>query len=107
MTAERLSKTSNSGAWDVLAFVQALAAEATAGRIEIPSFPDVALQIRRVLSDDDCDTGTVARIASAEPALAARLLQMANSVALNPGRSKVTELRSAISRIGFSQVRTA
>jgi HD-like signal output (HDOD) protein len=39
--------------------------------------------------------------------MAAKLLQIANSAALNPNGSKITELKSAIARIGFSNVRTA
>src|SRR5688572_22088366 len=63
--------------------------------------------MRRVLADENCDTNQVARVAGAEPALAAKLLRMANSVALNPGGLKVTELKSAIARLGFSNVRSA
>lgn len=92
---------------EAFAFVQQLALEMSAGKIEIPSFPDVAVRIRKVLSDENCDTGQIARVVSAEPAMAARLLQMANSAALNPNGSRITELKSAIARIGFSNVRTA
>lgn len=88
-------------------FVQELATAATRGKIEIPSFPEVAMRIRNVLANDDCDTAQVAKVAGAEPALAAKLLHMANSAALNPHGTRVTELKSAIARIGFSHVRTA
>lgn len=91
---------------DAFAFVQTLAMEMSAGKIEIPSFPDVAVRIRKVLADENCDTAQIAKIVSAEPAMAARLLQMANSAAINPNGVKITELKSAIARIGFSNVRT-
>ena len=80
------------------AFVQSLALEMSAGKIEIPSFPDVAVRVRKVLSDENCSATQIARVVSAEPAMAAKLLQMANSVALNPNGSKITELKSAIAR---------
>ncbi len=89
------------------AFVQSLALEMSAGKIEIPCFPDVAVRVRKVLSDENCSAAQVARVVSAEPAMAAKLLQMANSVALNPNGSKITELKSAIARIGLSNVRSA
>jgi len=89
------------------AFVQALALEMSAGKIDIPSFPDVAVRVRKVLADENCSAAQIARVVSAEPAMAAKLLQMANSVALNPGGAKVTELKSAIARIGLANVRTA
>ena len=89
------------------AFVQALALEMSAGKIEIPSFPDVAVRVRKVLADENCSATQIARVVSAEPAMAAKLLQMANSAALNPNGSKITELKSAIARIGLSNVRSA
>jgi HD-like signal output (HDOD) protein len=92
---------------EAFAFVQALALEMSAGKIEIPSFPDVAVRIRRILADENCDTGQIAKVVSAEPAMAAKLLQIANSAALNPNGNKISELKSAIARIGFSNVRTA
>jgi HD-like signal output (HDOD) protein len=107
MSVETQATNSSTGNWDAFVFVQALAAEASTGRIQLPCFPDVAVRMRRVLADENCDTGQVARVASAEPALAAKLLRMANSVALNPGGLKVTELKSAIARLGFSNVRSA
>jgi hypothetical protein len=33
------------------AFVQQLAAELSKGKVELPSFPDIALRIRKVLAD--------------------------------------------------------
>jgi len=42
-----------------------------------------------------------------EPALAARLLRIANSASLNRSGRPVTELRTAISRIGYNMVRSA
>jgi HD-like signal output (HDOD) protein len=65
------------------------------------------VRIRKILADENCDTGQIAKVVGAEPAMAAKLLQMANSAALNPNGSKITELKSAIARIGFSNVRTA
>jgi HD-like signal output (HDOD) protein len=107
MSPDTQATNSSTGNWDAFVFVQALAAEASTGRIQLPCFPDVAVRMRRVLADENCDTGQVARVAGAEPALAAKLLRMANSVALNPGGLKVTELKSAIARLGFSNVRSA
>lgn len=107
MSADRQENIAGPSHKAAFAFIQQLAQESSAGKIEIPSFPDVAVRIRKVLADDNCDTAQVAKVVSAEPAMAARLLQMANSVALNPNGAKITELRSAIARIGFANVRTA
>lgn len=92
---------------DAFSFVQALALEMSAGKIEIPSFPDVAVRVRKVLADENVSAQQVARVVSSEPALAAKLLQISNSVALNPNGQRVIELKSAIARIGLSMVRSA
>jgi HD-like signal output (HDOD) protein len=42
-----------------------------------------------------------------EPRLAARLLQMANSAAFNPSGRPLTDLRSAITRLGYQVVQSA
>lgn len=106
MSAQHQGNIAGPSNKEAFAFVQALALEMSAGKIDIPSFPDVAVRIRKILADENCDTGQIAKVVGAEPAMAAKLLQMANSAALNPNGNKITELKSAIARIGFSNVRT-
>jgi HD-like signal output (HDOD) protein len=107
MSAEHAGNIAGPSNKDAFAFVQTIALEMSAGKIEIPSFPDVAVRVRKVLADEDVDAQKVARVVGSEPALAARLLQIANSAALNPNGQKAVELKSAIARIGLSMVRTA
>jgi len=87
--------------------VEALHVELAGEKIDLPSFPDVAARVRRALTNEQVDVEHVVRIVSAEPALAARLMQLANSAALNPGGRRFTDLRSAVSRIGFNMARSA
>jgi HD-like signal output (HDOD) protein len=47
------------------------------------------------------------RIVGSEPALAARMLKMANSAALNRSGKSVGDLRTAINRMGYNMVRSA
>lgn len=86
-------------------FVQSLADELSRGHVEIPSFPDIALRVRKVLADDNATPETIVRVIGSEPALAARVLTLANSAALNPSGSPVTGLRGAVTRIGFEMLR--
>ncbi len=88
-------------------FVRSLAGELSGGRLDLPSFPEIAVRIRNVLADSKCSIEQVVRIVGSEPALAARLLRIANSASLNRSGRPVTELRSAISRIGYNMVRSA
>lgn len=107
MSAQHQGNIAGPSNKEAFAFVQTLALEMSAGKIEIPSFPDVAVRIRKVLADENVDANQVAKVVGAEPGMAARTLQMANSAALNPNGNKITELKSAIARIGFANVRTA
>jgi HD-like signal output (HDOD) protein len=88
-------------------FVAALASELSSGKIDLPSFPDVAIRVRRALGDDHTSIDQIVRIVGSEPALAARLLKMSNSAALNRSGRQVTELRTAIARMGYNMVRSA
>ncbi len=49
----------------------------------------------------------VVRVIGSEPTLAARLLQIANSAALNTSGTQVTDLRKAVQRMGLNMVRSA
>lgn len=89
------------------AFVQELASALSRGKIELPSFPDIALRVRKVLSDENVSQENVVRVVGSEPALAARVMQIANSAALNFSGKAITELRTAIARMGFNMVRSA
>jgi len=107
MSPERQENIAGPSDAEAFAFVQELARELSVGKIEIPSFPEVAVRIRRVLADENCDSSQVARVVSAEPAMSATLLRMANSAGMNPRGTRIMELKGAIARIGFSNVRTA
>jgi HD-like signal output (HDOD) protein len=92
---------------DAARLIDALTLELAGEKIDLPSFPDVAVRVRKALTNDDVDIDDVVRVISAEPALSARLLQLANSAALNSTGKRVADLRSAISRIGFNMARSA
>jgi HD-like signal output (HDOD) protein len=88
-------------------FVRELAGELSAGKIELPSFPDVVVRVQRILSDENAGIERVVRVIGAEPALAARIIGMAGSAALNPSGRPIADLRTAVARIGFQMLRSA
>jgi HD-like signal output (HDOD) protein len=92
---------------EAFAFVQALASELSKGKVDLPSFPDIALRVRQVLADEQVSQEQVVRVVGSEPALAARLMQIANSAALNFTGKPINELRTAINRMGHNMVRSA
>ncbi|HEU4779010.1 MAG TPA: HDOD domain-containing protein [Steroidobacteraceae bacterium] len=88
-------------------FTAMLEVEIAGDHIDLPSFPEVALRVRRALADEDASIDQVVRVVSAEPSLVVRLLQLGNSAALNPSGRRLTDLRAAITRIGFNMARSA
>jgi HD-like signal output (HDOD) protein len=92
---------------EAFAFVQALASELSRGKVDLPSFPDIALRVRKVLADEEVSQEQVVRVVGSEPALAARLMQIANSAALNFTGKPINDLRTAINRMGHNMVRSA
>jgi HD-like signal output (HDOD) protein len=87
-----------------LAFLQKLAAEVSEGSIDLPCFPDVVIRISTALADPNTTSDHVVTIVGAEPRLAARILQTANSAAFNSSGKPLTDLRSAITRLGHQMV---
>jgi HD-like signal output (HDOD) protein len=97
-------ETHSSGAFE---FIRSLAGELSGGKVDLPSFPEIAVRVRRILSDPKSSIDQVVRVVGSEPALAARLLRIANSASLNRSGRTVTDLRTAINRIGYNMVRSA
>ena len=89
-----------------LAFLRSLAAEVSGGMVNLPSFPDVVIRIRKALADPDAKLGQTVKIIGAEPRLAARLLQAANSAAFNHSGKPVTDLKAAVTRLGYRGVQS-
>jgi HD-like signal output (HDOD) protein len=90
-----------------LEFLQTLAAEVSKGSVNLPCFPDVVLRVRKALEDPDAPLAQTVKLVGAEPRLAARLLQTANSAVFNSGGKPVTELRTAITRLGTRLVQSS
>jgi HD-like signal output (HDOD) protein len=88
-------------------FVQALAAELSGGKVELPGFPHIVMRVQRVLGDLNADAPRIVRVIGSEPVLATQLVRMANSAALNPAGARVTDLRAAVARVGLDTVRSA
>jgi len=90
-----------------LEFLRRLAAEVSSGTVDLPCFPKVVIQIRKALADPNTTAEQTVTIVGAEPRLAARLLQTANSTAFNLSGKPLTDLRSAITRLGHQMVQSA
>ena len=98
--SQRLSSTA------AFEFVRELADALSSGDVELPSFPDVSARVQKALADDNVPLERVVRIVGSEPVLAGRVMTLANSAAMNPGGSPIGELRSAVTRRGFDNLRS-
>ena len=90
---------------DIQAALNRIANDAASGDIVFPTHTDIALRVQKMLDDPNATVETLGKLIAAEPLLAARVLGTANSIAYNPGGRSITDLKSAISRIGFSTLR--
>jgi HD-like signal output (HDOD) protein len=88
-------------------FVKQLGNELASNDFDLPPFPDIALRVREALNDPGVSIDTLSRIAVSEPVLTARLMRMANSAMLHRGTLEITNLKTAISRIGLDMVHNA
>ena len=88
-------------------FLGRLAAELSSGTVDLPCFPNVVIQIRNALVDPKTTMDRAVTIVGAEPRLTARLLQTANSAAFNQSGKVVTDLKTALTRLGQQLVQSA
>lgn len=86
-------------------FVRQLVASLPAKDVDLPAFPDVVRRLQVALADPRTSAKDLVGIIESEPVLSARLLQMANSAAMNAAGNPATSIRAAISRLGFNLVR--
>ncbi len=90
---------------DVRTALEAITADAARGDIVFPTHTEIALRVQRLLDDPECSIDALGKLISAEPILATRVLSMANSIAYNPGGRTISDLKSAIARLGFASLR--
>lgn len=76
-----------------------------AGKLVIPSMPEVAARIRDLAGDVDVDIGKLTRIIETDPAVAGGVVRAANSPAYH-GTRKVADVKNAVIRIGLNATRS-
>ncbi len=82
-------------------FISDLGEELSTGKLELPAFPDVALRIKNALEDPEVTAEKVAQLISSDPIFSAKILKLANSVIVNGAGSQISDVRTAITRMGF------
>jgi HD-like signal output (HDOD) protein len=87
------------------AVIRKLSLEVAVGDVRLPSLPDIAVRVQQVLEDPKAARTRVAQVISADAALAARILRLANSAFFNPSTQQIFDLQQAITRLGTQLVR--
>lgn len=86
-----------------LQLLRVIEADIADNRLILPSLPEVAVRVRQLIANPDCNISMLERQISKDAAMTARLLKVANSSIMSRG-NKVTSLRHAILNLGFDLV---
>jgi HD-like signal output (HDOD) protein len=79
-----------------------------AGAIDELSFPtslDAGRRVLKAIENPDLGLGSLAKVVIAEPLLSAKVIRLANSVALNPTNQVISDVRHAVLRVGMNPVK--
>jgi diguanylate cyclase (GGDEF)-like protein len=71
---------------------------------DLPSVPAVALEVMRLARAEEADAAALAEVVSLDPALAAKILKIANSALMGPTTEIVT-LKRACAHLGFKTIK--
>lgn len=71
----------------------------------LPSLPEVAVRVRAMTADPDCDSRTLEREISQDAAIAGRLIKVANSSIMQRG-VPLNSVSQAVARLGLQLVRS-
>ena len=78
--------------------------EHKAGRLVLPSLPEIVVRVRQAVNDDDVNLGNIVKLIQVDPSLTARLVQIANSP-LYRSRQPVENCLMAVNRLGLATTR--
>ena len=85
-------------------FLSDFLSDLNANRVVLPTLPEVAIQVRKVVGDPQATAAKIERLINTDPALSAKLLKVVNSPAYR-GSEPITHLRMAITRLGTNMIR--
>ncbi len=83
-----------------------IAKDLSGSEIAFPTFLDITFRVRTALKDPNLNVDKLATLVGAEPLMSAKIIRMANSVALNSSGREIADVKSAIVRVGTEAVRT-
>ena len=87
-----------------LAFREAFTA-AKVGELNFPTSLDASRRVLKAVENPDIGLATLAKIVVSEPLLSAKVIRLANSVALNPSNQIIRDVRLAVVRVGMDPIK--
>lgn len=75
------------------------------GELSFPTSLDASRRVMKAVENPDIGLADLAKIVVAEPLLSAKLIRLANSVALNPTNQTVRDVRQAVLRVGMDPIK--
>ena len=88
------------------AFSHTIERDLATRQLTFPTFLDLTIRIKRVSDDENASLDDMVRVIRPDALLSARIIRLANSVALNPNNAVVTGIGEAVRRIGLVNVRS-
>lgn len=79
--------------------------QTTIGELSFPTSLDASRRVLKAVDNPDVGLAALAKIVVAEPLLSAKVIRLANSVALNPGSQTVRDVRQAVLRVGMDPIK--
>ena len=79
--------------------------QASRGELIFPTNMAASIRLQQALDDPGCHLEAAAKLVLAEPLVAARLVSIANSVAYTRYGGRVSNVRAAVSLLGFRPLR--
>ncbi len=77
----------------------------TIGDLNFPTSLDASRRVMTAVENPDIGLAALAKIVVAEPLLSAKVIRLANSVALNPVNQTVRDVRQAVVRVGMDPIK--
>lgn len=84
--------------------VKEILADLRANRLKLPTLPQVAIKISDIINDPKASPKSITKAVSTDPALSARIIQVANSPMVR-AFSPVDNVQNAVIRMGMGMVR--
>jgi HD-like signal output (HDOD) protein len=91
---------------DRLQIFKDIAAQAGRGELTFSTNVNASLKLQQALDDPDCHIDAAAKLVMADPLLSARTVAIANSAAYNRSGNEITNVKVAVSRLGFRTLKS-